>query len=109
MDVAMATAQRAAAYPHLERTPGVRGGKACIAGTRIAVVDVALAHQQGLKPEEITTCFSSRPLTLAEVHAALAYHYDHPDELEEYLRRSDQAEAEIESAKAEYARRNAGR
>ena len=55
MDGAMATAQRAAAYPHLERTPGVRGGRACIAGTRSAVVDVALAHGQGLKPEEITT------------------------------------------------------
>lgn len=95
-------------YPHTEKTTGVRGGKPCIAGTRIAVVDVALAAHQGLKPEEIRTYFSSRPLTLAEVHAALAYHYDHAEELEDCLRRSDEAVAQIEAAKAEYLRRNSG-
>lgn len=102
----MATAPKLA-YPHIERTPGVRAGKACIAGTRIAVVDVAIAHQQGLTPEQIQTYFSSRPLTLAEVHSALAYHYDHPEELEEYLRRGEKLEQEIEAAKAEYLKRHA--
>lgn len=33
------------------------------------------------------THFSSRPLTLPEVFSALAYHYDHPDELEAYIER----------------------
>jgi hypothetical protein len=41
------------------------------------------------------------------VHAALAYHYDHPEELDEYLRRSEKAVEEIEAAKAEYLRRKA--
>jgi uncharacterized protein (DUF433 family) len=104
----MATAARVTAYPHIEKTPGVRAGKPCIVGTRIAVVDVALAHQQGLTPEEIASYFSSRPLTLAEIHAALAYHYDHPAELEDYLRRSDEAAGAIEAARVEYLRRNAG-
>ena len=104
----MATAPKLTDYPHIEKTTGVRGGKPCIAGTRIAVVDVALAAQQGLKPEDIRTYFSSRPLTLAEVHAALTYHYDHPEELEDYLRRSDEAVAQIEAAKAESLRRNSG-
>jgi uncharacterized protein (DUF433 family) len=105
----MATAAKVTAYPHIEKTPDVRAGKPCITGTRIAVVDVAIAHQQGMPPEEITTYFSSRPLTLAEVHAALAYHYDHPEELDDYLRRSETAEQEIEAAKAEYLRRKAER
>jgi uncharacterized protein (DUF433 family) len=105
----MATALAMPLYAHIEIRDDVRAGKACIAGTRIAVVDVVIAHQQGYSPEEICTHFSSRPLTLAEVHAALAYHYDHPEELEGYLRRSEQAEREIEAAKAEYLRREAGR
>ena len=94
-----------ATYPHIESTPDVHAGKPCIVGTRIAVVDVAIAHTQGIKPEEMLTYFSSRPLTLAEVHAALTYHYDHPEELEDYLRRSEKAVGEIDAAKAEYLRR----
>jgi hypothetical protein len=68
-------------------------------------VDVAIAHAQGIKPDEILTYFSSRPLTLAEVHAALAYHYDHPEDLEDYRRRSEKSMGEIEAAKDEYLRR----
>lgn len=101
----MATATKATAYPHIESTPGVRGGKPCITGTRLAVIDIVLAHQAGYTPEQLRTHFSSRPLTLAEVHAALAYHYDHPEELDEYLRRAEQIEAEVEAAKAAYLRR----
>ena len=78
-------------------------------GTRIAVVDVAIAHAQGIKPEEMLTYFSSRPLTLAEVHAALAYHYDHPQELEEYLKRAESAEEQIKALQAEQLRRQTGR
>jgi uncharacterized protein (DUF433 family) len=104
MKAAMATAAKIA-YPHIERTPGVRAGKACIVSTRIAVVDVAQAHQAGLSPEEIQTHFSSRPLTLAEVHAALTYHYDHPEELTEYLHRGQQLESDVEKAKDEYVKR----
>jgi uncharacterized protein (DUF433 family) len=92
----MATAARRVEYPHIVKTPGVRGGKARIDGTRICVVDVAIAYQQGHKPEEAQTYSSSRPLTLAEVMAALAYHYDHPEELEAYLGRGHDAEDEYE-------------
>jgi uncharacterized protein (DUF433 family) len=105
----MATTAKRAVYPHIERTPEVRAGKPCIAGTRIAVVDIALAYKQGIKPEEMLTYFSSRPLTLAEVHAALLYHYDHPDEFEEYLRRSDGAEEKAEALKAKQLGRQTGR
>ena len=69
----MATAARPIEYPHVVKTSGVRGGKARIDGTRICVVDVVAAHLQGMKPEEIREHFSSRRLTLAEVHSALTY------------------------------------
>ena len=105
----MATVTKATVYPHIESTPGVRAGKPCIAGTRLAVIDIVLAHQAGYTPDELRTLFSSRPLTLAEVHTALAYHYDHPEELEEYLRSAEQIEAEVEAAKAEYLRRKTER
>ena len=96
-------------YPHVEITPGVRAGKPCITGTRIAVVDVAIAHAQGVEPKEILTYFSSRPLTLAEVHAALAYHYDHPEELEQYLQRAERIEEQVEALEAVYLGRQAGK
>ena len=107
MNVAMATASKALDYPHIVKTPGVRAGKARIDGTRICVVDVAIAYQQGHKPEEIQTLFSSRPLTPPEVLSALAYHYEHPEELEEYLERGERLMAETEAVKAEYLRRKA--
>jgi uncharacterized protein (DUF433 family) len=38
----------------LTKTPGVCGGKACIAGHRIRVMDVVVLHERrGLSPEEI--------------------------------------------------------
>jgi uncharacterized protein (DUF433 family) len=104
----MATDAKTIEYPHIVKTPGVRGGKPRIDGTRICVVDVAIAYRQGRRPEEIQTCFSSRPLTLAEVMSALAYHFDHPDELEEYLERERRAEEEHEARRAEYLRKRSG-
>jgi uncharacterized protein (DUF433 family) len=103
----MATAAKIVEYPHIVKTEGIRAGKARIDGTRVCVVDVAIAYQQGHKPEEIQNLFSSRPLTLGEVLSALAYHADHPEELQEYLERGDRLEEEIEVAKAEYLRRKA--
>ncbi len=104
----MATAAKLVTYPHIEKTPGVRAGKACIAGTRIAVVDVVYASEAGHSPEEVQTLFSSRPLTLAEVYAALAYAADNRQEIDDYMKRAERAEEEIEAMKAAYlARRNA--
>jgi len=67
---------------HIEATPGVCGGKPRIAGHRIRVMDVAVWHEQlGLSPDEIV---SRHPdLTLADVHAALAYYFDHRAEIQE--------------------------
>jgi uncharacterized protein (DUF433 family) len=66
---------------HITKTPGVCGGKACIAGTRIRVRDILAQVENGLSPEKLTTYFSTRPLTLSEIYAALSYAYDNQAEL----------------------------
>lgn len=66
---------------HISKTPGVCGGRACIAGHRIRVMDIALMHERGgLTPEEIADQYPS--ITLADVYAALAYYLDHREEIE---------------------------
>ena len=70
----MVTASKRIAYPHISATPGVRGGRPCIDGTRITVMDIVTLERMGLPPEEMRTHYSSRTLTLAEVHAALTYY-----------------------------------
>ena len=64
----MATAKVTISYPHITKTAGVCGGKACIAGTRIRVMDIVVLHEQGMQPEQMLEHYSSRPLTPAEVH-----------------------------------------
>ncbi len=55
--------------------PKVRGGRPCIGGTGLRVTDVIIAaifHQQ--TPDEIAVGFG---VSLAGVHAAFAYYYEH--------------------------------
>lgn len=62
--------------------PEIYGGRPIIAGHRIAVIDVAVWTKQGMTSEQIAAEF---PLTLAQIHAALAYYYDHREELDKQL------------------------
>ncbi len=65
---------------HIVINPDVRGGKPHIAGTRIAVADVVLMHLRlGQSLEEIAGKYD---LSLAAVHAAMAYYYDHRAEID---------------------------
>lgn len=79
----MATATRPTAVgvskEHITKTPGVCGGKACIAGTRIRVLDVVYLHDRGVAPADIAAAWHG--VSVSDVHAALAYAYDHPDEI----------------------------
>lgn len=69
----------------IETTPGTCGGKPRIAGTRIKVSLVAiLSERNRMTPDEIVEAYPH--LTLAQVHAALAYYWDHRDEIEQELR-----------------------
>jgi len=70
----------AATKDRITKTPGVCGGKACLAGHRVRVLDIVEWHEhQGMTPDEIVSEVPS--ITLADVHAALAYYFDHIDEI----------------------------
>ena len=105
MGAVMATAARAV-YSHITKQPGVRAGKACIDYTRIAVADVVALLKAGKAPEEMRVAYPS--LTLAQIHAAISYYYENPDEIEATFAEDDAAEAEHDRHKADYLARRAG-
>lgn len=55
----------------IETRPGVRSGKPCFTGTRIAVYDVLEYLAAGMAPEEIVADFPE--LTVQHVRAALTF------------------------------------
>jgi len=65
---------------HIEVTSTVRGGRPHIAGTRISVADVVLMHLRlNHSLPEIVGRFDLSP---ADVHAAMAWYYDHQSEID---------------------------
>jgi uncharacterized protein (DUF433 family) len=85
------------ATERIVKTPGTCGGKARIAGHRIRVLDIVRWHEhQGMSADEIIAQFPS--LTLGEVHTALAYYFDHIEEI--------RAEMQEEQRIVEESRRN---
>jgi uncharacterized protein (DUF433 family) len=74
---------------HISKTPGVCGGKACIAGHRIRVIDIVVWHEmRGYSPDEVVSMFPG--ITLADVHAALAYYFDNREEIEGDFRKDEE-------------------
>lgn len=68
-------------HPHIERREGVCGGRPVLAGTRFPVRSVVgYVLRQGMTPEEMVAEFPE--LTLASVHDALSYYYDHRAEID---------------------------
>ena len=55
-------------------------GTARIAGTRSRVINVVLDTINGMTPAQIHEAYPH--LSLAQIHAALAYYYDHKDEMD---------------------------
>ncbi len=73
---------------HIEIVEGAGGPKPRIKGSRIRVQDVAIWHEKlGMSPDEIVQDYPQ--LTLADVHAALAYYWDHRDEIERRMAEED--------------------
>lgn len=65
---------------HIELTPDTAGGRPRIRGRRITVQDIALWHERlGKSADEIAAEYE---LTLADVYAALAYYFDHREEID---------------------------
>ncbi|MEX2141885.1 MAG: DUF433 domain-containing protein [Pirellulales bacterium] len=81
---------------HIEITPGVCGGKPRVAGHRVRVQDIAVWHDmQGQSADDIVGRFPQ--ITLADVHAALAYYFDHRDEILRDIRQDADFVAELKS------------
>jgi len=82
---------------HIERHPDRCGGKPCISGTRIRVWDIHVWHDlRGQTPAEIVAAFPQ--ITVADVHAALAYYLDHRDEIERQMEDADEQVRRIQAA-----------
>jgi uncharacterized protein (DUF433 family) len=78
------------------------GRRPVIAGTDIKVSQIASEHEHlGMSPDEIVEAHAH--LTLADVHAALSYYYDHPDEIR---RDWDDTDALVDALRKRYVRRD---
>ena len=72
---------------YIETTPHVRGGKPRLTGTRITVSDIVILYLKlGQTIDEIANDYN---LSLAAIHSALAYYYDHQAEIENQLTEDD--------------------
>lgn len=74
-------------------TEGVLGGGPRLDGHRISVIQVAdMVIKGDHSPEYVA---DQLDVTLADVHTALAYYYDNPDEMAEIRQRHRKLEAEL--------------
>lgn len=72
------------------------GGKACIKGTRIRVIDIVQRYKLlKEKPEEIAAAFD---IPIEKVFLALLYYYQHPSEMKQEMQ---QEKAFVERVKTE--------
>src|SRR5215468_7561987 len=62
----------------------VRGGRPCVIGTGLRVIDIVIASILYVQtPEEIATGYG---ISLAQVYAALAFYYENKAEFDEDIR-----------------------
>ena len=80
------------------QTPEIRGGRPRIAGSGITVQRIAGWYTLGRSPEEIARKYGH--LTLAQIHAALAYYHANKETIDADLAAE---EAEIEELERDYA------
>ncbi|MFI5378809.1 MAG: DUF433 domain-containing protein [Tepidisphaerales bacterium] len=72
---------------YIQSSAGTRGGKPLIAGTRITVADVALMHLRlGQALEQVAAGYD---LSMASLHAAMAFYYDHREEIDRSIEEDD--------------------
>jgi uncharacterized protein (DUF433 family) len=58
-------------------------GKARVAGTRSSVANIVMDTMNGLSPMDIHDTYPH--LSLSQIHAALAYYYDHKSEIDSQI------------------------
>src|SRR5207244_10431638 len=98
----MATSCTAAVHPvrslaaYIVKTPGICSGQPRIAGTRIKVKHVyTWVERMGMTPAQVVAEYPH--LTMAQVHAALAYYWSHPDEIHQDIANEDKLVAELKA------------
>jgi uncharacterized protein (DUF433 family) len=79
---------------YIELRHGPRGERPFIAGHRVRVQDVVLWNEEGLSADEIVERVPS--VSLADVYAALAYYFDHREEVDEQIREDHVFDSEME-------------
>ena len=103
MSTTSAEARPHVSTEYIEITPGVCGGKPRIAGHRIKVQHVAVWHERlGKTAQQIVAEYPT--LTLAEVHAALAYYYDHREQIDADIRAGEEFAEQLQPAPPPYSR-----
>lgn len=73
----------------IRSTPGVNGGRPCIAGTGISVLQIAALFREGSSPEEIQAEYPH--VNVASVYAAITYYMANRETIDAELR--EEAEA----------------
>ena len=71
-------------FPGIEKTPGVCGGSACIAGTRIPVWGLEEARREGAAEAQLLLSYPA--LRAEDLARAWAYAEAHRDEIEQDIR-----------------------
>jgi len=77
-------------YPYITSSVEIAHGAPIIDGTRITVRTIAGYYQMGMDVDEILATLPH--LFPAQVHSALAYYFDHQDEIDADLRDSSDEE-----------------
>ncbi|RMD95781.1 MAG: DUF433 domain-containing protein [Calditrichaeota bacterium] len=77
-------------YPYITSNPKIAHGAPIIDGTRITVRTIAGYYQMGMDVDEILATLPH--LSPAQVHSALAYYFDHQDEIDTDLHDSSDEE-----------------
>ena len=76
-------------HTHISKTPGVCGGRACIAGHRVRVMDIVVLHEKReMSPEEIQHQYPG--ISLVEVYAALSYYLNNQEEIQAEFRKDEE-------------------
>ena len=81
--------QLAGMFPGIENTPGVCGGEACVARTRIPVWLLERARQLGSSEADLLRAYPT--LRAQDLVNAWAYVETHRDELEQQIRENEEA------------------
>ena len=87
-------------YPHIELR--AEDGVLILSGTRVKVVQIVRDHlAYRWDADQIQRQYPHLNLTLGQIHSALAYYYDHKEEMDRYIEETDRLVEEMRAAQGE--------